>query len=132
MSKTTPTALPRSSRAHLECPPRSRAPCSTQAHGDRPWDFPGGKRSLEALIRAAIQIRRIFCTPATSADYALLSPCVRRYGYGLPSVACAMRASRAICYGSRRGDMSHLSRSWNGSLVPRLLSAIGENGEMYA
>ena len=31
---------------------------------------------------------------------------------GLLSVACAMRASRAICYASRRGDMSRLSRSW--------------------
>jgi hypothetical protein len=28
--------------------------------------------------------RRIFCAAATSTDYALLSPCVRRYGYGAP------------------------------------------------
>ena len=40
---------------------------------------------------------------------------------------CAMRASRAICYGIRRGDMSRLSRSWNGSLVPWLPSVIPEN-----
>ena len=46
------------------------------------------------------------------------------------TLACAMRASRAICDGSRRGDMSHLSRSWNGSPVPQLPSVIGERGEM--
>jgi len=28
--------------------------------------------------------RRIFCAAATSADYALLSPCVQRCGYGAP------------------------------------------------
>src|SRR5215469_7317825 len=28
--------------------------------------------------------RRIFCAAATGSDYALLSPSVRRYGYGAP------------------------------------------------
>jgi hypothetical protein len=46
--------------------------------------------------------------------------------YLLPGSRCAMRASRAICYGSRRDDMSRLSRSWNGSLVPRLTKYVSE------
>lgn len=48
-----------------------------------------------------------------------------------PGSRCAMRASRAICYGSRRDDMSRLSRSWNRSLVPPLPSVIPENVTKY-
>jgi hypothetical protein len=49
---------------------------------------------------------------------------------GLLGAACAMRASRVICDGSRRGDMSRLSRSWNGSFAPKLPSVIGEGSEI--
>jgi hypothetical protein len=47
-----------------------------------------------------------------------ISVCPPLRPMGLLGVACAMRASRAICHGSRRGDMSRLSRSWNGSPLP--------------
>jgi hypothetical protein len=50
-----------------------------------------GDRRVQ-LAPKFVHIRRIFCAAAISADYALLSPCVRRYGYGA--------SQRRVCDGS--------------------------------
>jgi hypothetical protein len=44
---------------------------------DRRWQVDLGPNDTDT-------IGRIFCAAATGAGYALLSPCVRRYGYGAP------------------------------------------------
>ena len=64
------------------------------------------------LARAAIG--RIFCAAATSADYALLSPCVHRYSYRAPQRHVCDESFACYLRWGRRGDMSRLSRSWKG------------------
>ena len=66
------------------------------------------------MLRPERSIRRIFCAAAPAATTFCYLRVSAATATGLLSVACAMRASRAMCYGSRRGDMSRLSRSWNG------------------
>ena len=41
-------------------------------------------RDLSSAEPGSRAIGRILCVAVTGADYALLSPCVRRYGYGAP------------------------------------------------
>ena len=51
---------------------------------------------------------------ATSADYALLSPCVHRYSYRAPQRHVCDESFACYLRWGRRGDMSRLSRSWKG------------------
>jgi hypothetical protein len=82
---------------------------------------PGNIGSLKSATR------RIFCAAATSADYALPSLRVRRYGYWAPQRRVCYESFACYVRWSRRGDRSRLSRSWTGSLGPRLPSVIPEN-----
>jgi hypothetical protein len=94
------------------------------------------RASRSARRPERVQLRRIhpYCGSLCGRHQRRLRSAISVFAataMGLRSVACAMRASRAICYGSRRGDMSRLSRSWNGSLVPRLPSVISEKVAKY-
>ena len=64
---------------------------------------------------------------ATSADYALLSPCVHRSGYGAPQRGVCDESFACYVLWQSTWDMSRLLRSWNGPLVPRLPFVISEN-----
>jgi hypothetical protein len=44
----------------------------------------------DAAQRVMAPYRRIFCTSATGANYALLSPFVRYFGYGAPQPRASM------------------------------------------
>jgi hypothetical protein len=76
--------------------------------------------------------RRIFCAAATSADYALLSPRVRRYGYGAPqrrvcdeSFACYLLWEPAWRYVAFVAFVERVTRS------TAAVRNIGENDETY-
>ena len=86
-----------------------------------------------------VPIRRIFFRGCTSGDYALLSPCVPRYGYRAPRVACDENSACYVLW-DRSGDMSRTrepdSRSTLVAFVERVTRSTatarnsGERGEM--
>jgi hypothetical protein len=98
----------------------------------KPTGSAGGRRQQNCQLRVAANQKSQRSRPAPIADpFAPLPPAPTTLCYlllsarrRLPSLtpkALAVRRELRVlsAMGSRRGDMSRLSRSWNGSLVPR-------------